>query len=65
MSKLSLQILGLLASCFLFGQSLWAHNGVVGYAYPLGNMVIDGDFSDWPRGAGAIPDQQALVGYQA
>lgn len=30
-------------------QQLLAHNGTVGYAYPLGNITIDGDFSDWPQ----------------
>lgn len=50
MSKRFLQTLGLLAFCFLSGQQLLAHNGTVGYAYPLGNIVVDGDFSDWPRG---------------
>ena len=34
--------------CFLFCQSLFAHNGSVAYAYPLGPIKIDGDFSEWP-----------------
>ncbi|MBT7598887.1 MAG: hypothetical protein HN559_28545, partial [Gemmatimonadetes bacterium] len=25
-----------------------AHNGRLGLAYPLDDIVIDGDFSDWP-----------------
>lgn len=31
------------------GRQILAHNGTVGYAYPLGNITIDGDFSDWPQ----------------
>jgi CubicO group peptidase (beta-lactamase class C family) len=30
---------------------LFAHNGSVAYAYPLGKITIDGDFSDWPQDA--------------
>lgn len=26
-----------------------AHNGTIGYAYPLGKITVDGDFSDWPK----------------
>jgi len=32
-----------------FSHQLMAHNGTVGYAYPLGVIKVDGDFSDWPR----------------
>lgn len=36
-------------SVYLFvSQQLFAHNGTVGYAYPLGKITVDGDFSDWP-----------------
>lgn len=30
-------------------QHLFAHNGTIGYAYRLGKIVVDGDFSDWPK----------------
>ena len=39
----------ILSVCFLFSTNLLAHNGKVGYAYPLGKIVVDGDFSDWPQ----------------
>lgn len=29
-------------------QIALAHNGTIGYAYPLGNITVDGNFSDWP-----------------
>ena len=32
-------------------QDISAHNGQVGYAYPLGKIKVDGDLSDWPRDA--------------
>jgi CubicO group peptidase (beta-lactamase class C family) len=35
----------------LICQSLLAHNGKIGYAYPLGNITVDGDLSDWPGNA--------------
>jgi CubicO group peptidase (beta-lactamase class C family) len=41
----------ILSTCFLLCQHLFAHNGVVAYAYPLGKITVDGDFSDWPPGA--------------
>lgn len=34
---------------FLFSPLLFAHNGSIGYAYPLGKIKVDGDLSDWPR----------------
>jgi hypothetical protein len=36
---------------FLFGlspTSVVAHNGVVALAYPIQDIIIDGDFTDWP-----------------
>lgn len=39
-----------LFSCYvLFSQQLLAHNGTLGYAYPLGKITVDGNFSDWPK----------------
>lgn len=38
-----------LSVCFLCPQFLFAHNGSVAYAQPLGKITVDGDFSDWPR----------------
>src|SRR5688500_10209284 len=37
--------------CFLLGLSVFAHNGKIGYARPLGKIVVDGNFSDWPKNA--------------
>ena len=34
---------------FLFSTAIRAHNGSVAYAYPLNRIIIDGDFSDWPK----------------
>jgi len=39
----------LLVCCTLICQTLLAHNGKVGYAYPLPKITIDGNFSDWPQ----------------
>jgi CubicO group peptidase (beta-lactamase class C family) len=55
MSKLSVPSVCLLVFCCLFGQPLLAHNGKVGYASPLGNIVVDGNFSDWPQGMVKYP----------
>lgn len=41
----------LLISGILFQVQLLAHNGSIAYAYPLGKIAIDGDFSDWPKDA--------------
>ena len=30
-------------------QNSFAHNGSIAYAYPLGKITVDGDFSDWPK----------------
>ncbi len=35
--------------CFLLCQHLLAHNGSIAYAYPLGRITVDGNFSDWPQ----------------
>jgi CubicO group peptidase (beta-lactamase class C family) len=37
-----------LAFCIFFYQLSLAHNGKVASAYPLGNIVVDGQLSDWP-----------------
>ena len=42
--------LALLCS-LIFSSHLLAHNGVIAHAYPLGKIVVDGDFSDWPKNA--------------
>lgn len=39
------------ALCLLFSGYLFAHNGSVAYAYPLGRIIVDGDLSDWPKDA--------------
>ena len=32
-----------------------AHNGSLGLAYPVENITVDGDFSDWPEGIPRFP----------
>lgn len=51
MSNLSIKTVCLFTGCFLFCQLLFAHNGKVAYASPLGKINIDGDLSDWPQSA--------------
>jgi len=46
--KTSLKQICILSIHMLLGQQLLAHNGTIGYAYPLGKITVDGDFSDWP-----------------
>ena len=42
-------------------QQLFAHNGTIGYAYPLpGKIVADGDFSDWPKNIMTYPISTVL-----
>jgi len=49
MSKLPLKASSTLICCFMLYGNLWAHNGKIGHAYPLPSIIIDGNFSDWPR----------------
>jgi CubicO group peptidase (beta-lactamase class C family) len=51
MSKTFTRTLSFVFTCLLIAQTAVAHNGSVAYAYPLGNITIDGDFSDWPKNA--------------
>ena len=48
-SKATARLISIFSFSILFSQSLLAHNGTVGYAYPLGKIKVDGDFSDWPN----------------
>ena len=42
-------------------QQLFAHNGTIGYAYPLpGKILVDGDFSDWPKNIMTYPISTVL-----
>jgi hypothetical protein len=50
-SKPLIKTLSILVISCAFCINGFAHNGSVGYAYPLGNIKIDGDFSDWPANA--------------
>src|SRR4030095_3088489 len=50
-AKSSLKSIFIFSICWLTSQSLEAHNGKIGYAYPIGKIIIDGDFSDWPQSA--------------
>lgn len=47
----SVKSICILVLCLLSGEYLFAHNGSVAYAYPLGRIMIDGDLSDWPKEA--------------
>jgi len=49
LSKTIAKLISLFSFCIFFNQRLQAHNGTVGYAYPLNKITIDGDFSDWPK----------------
>ncbi|HZI53448.1 MAG TPA: hypothetical protein VFD56_07090, partial [Chitinophagaceae bacterium] len=51
MSKTSIKAICILFVSFLCNESLFAHNGSVAYAYPLGKIKVDGNFSDWPQDA--------------
>lgn len=51
MSATSIKTICALSFGFLLCQHLLAHNGSVAYAYPLGKITVDGDFSDWPQDA--------------
>lgn len=48
-TSLNRRIFCLLIIAFAFYQQVLAHNGNIGYAYPLGNITIDGQFTDWPN----------------
>ena len=49
MPVLSAKTAYLVACCTLICHILLAHNGKIGYAYPLPKITIDGNFSDWPQ----------------
>src|SRR4051812_45082197 len=51
MTKAFTRIMTLVFTNMIIAHSLFAHNGSVAYAYPLGKISIDGDFSDWPKDA--------------
>jgi CubicO group peptidase (beta-lactamase class C family) len=48
MSK-TIKIICFLFACFFVPYGVFAHNGVIAYAYPLGKITVDGNLSDWPR----------------
>src|SRR4029077_20360203 len=47
----SMKVICTLSFCFLLCQHLFAHNGSVAYAYPLGKITVDGDFAGRARDA--------------
>jgi CubicO group peptidase (beta-lactamase class C family) len=47
--RLTAKFLCLLSCCILVCGQVLAHNGTVGYAYPLGKIIVDGNFADWPQ----------------
>ncbi|NIG55793.1 serine hydrolase [Chitinophaga sp. Cy-1792] len=49
MSAAAIKSIGIFVLCLLFCENLSAHNGSVAYAYPVGNIKVDGDLSDWPK----------------
>lgn len=51
MSASSVKSICIFVLCLLSGEYLFAHNGSVAYAYPLGSIKVDGDLSDWPKDA--------------
>jgi CubicO group peptidase (beta-lactamase class C family) len=55
MIKLSAKAACFSACCLLFCLHARAHNGNIGYAYPLPLIKIDGNFSDWPKDAKKYP----------
>jgi CubicO group peptidase (beta-lactamase class C family) len=51
LSKPLIKTIASLVICFTFCQNGFAHNGSIAFAYPLGRITVDGDFSDWPANA--------------
>ncbi|SDF58425.1 serine hydrolase [Chitinophaga filiformis] len=51
MSIPSLKAVCIAVLCIHFCIPSLAHNGSVAFAYPLGKITVDGDFSDWPKDA--------------
>lgn len=50
MSKLFFRSICVLTACIVSGDHLFAHNGSIAHARPLGVITVDGHLSDWPRG---------------
>ncbi|HYE55157.1 MAG TPA: serine hydrolase [Chitinophagaceae bacterium] len=42
-------------ACLIACPLLFAHNGSIAHAYPLGRIIIDGNFTDWPKDAFKYP----------
>ncbi|ASZ12471.1 serine hydrolase [Chitinophaga pendula] len=51
MSVSSVKALCIFILCLLSCEYLSAHNGSIAYAYPLGEIKVDGDLTDWPKDA--------------
>ena len=51
MVKTFIKAVCIFSFCLQLSQQLHAHNGSIAYAYPLGNITVDGNFSDWPQTA--------------
>lgn len=47
-TKTFVKIICILFFAVLSAQPVFAHNGTVGYAYPVGKITVDGNLSDWP-----------------
>lgn len=49
MLKLPVKAACVVACCLMLFNDASAHNGKVGYAFPLPSIRIDGNLSDWPK----------------
>ncbi|WP_153799522.1 serine hydrolase [Foetidibacter luteolus] len=47
--QFSAKQVGIIFFLSLLSLQLLAHNGTVGYAYPLNKITVDGSFNDWPK----------------
>ena len=55
MSNTIIKTICLLTGCCLLCIPILAHNGSIAYAYPLGNITVDGNLTDWPSNASRYP----------
>jgi len=49
------KLLAIPAVLCTIGFSAIAHNGTIGCAYPLSNIIVDGNFADWPKNSIKYP----------
>ncbi len=58
-------VLALMLISALSHQAAQAHNGAIAFAYPLTNIIVDGDLSDWPSDLTRYPLEKFRVGVPA